>query len=172
MQGTRLKRMDKFKYLGLTVAEDGNLDDETMHRVQAGWKNWRKMSGVLCDQRINVKIKGRVYKTVARPAMMYGAETWPVKKRQEKLEVAEMKMLRWMCGVTKMDKIMNERIRGTTKVVEISRKIQERRLQWFGHVKRREEEYVGRSDGDGGAGQETERKAKPEVDGLCKGGSV
>ena len=60
--------------------------------------------------------------------MMYSAETWSVKKAQEKkLDVAEIRMLRWMSGVTKMDRIRNERIRGTTKVGEISKKIQERR---------------------------------------------
>ena len=33
-----------------------------------------------------------------------GTETWALKKAQEKkLEVAEMRMLRWMCGVTKLD---------------------------------------------------------------------
>ena len=37
-------------------------------------------------------------------------------------------------GVTKMD-----RIRGTTKVGEISKKVQESRLKWYGHVSRREE---------------------------------
>ena len=64
--------------------------------------------------------KGKVYKTVVRPAMMYGAETWAVKKtQQKKLDVAEMRMLRWMSGVTKLDRIRNERIRGTTKVGEI-----------------------------------------------------
>ena len=48
---------------------------------------------------------------------MYGAKTWALKKAQEnKLEVAKMRMLRWMCGVTKLEKIRNERIRGTTKV--------------------------------------------------------
>ena len=63
---------------------------------------------------------------------MYGAETWPLKKAQEKkLQVAEMRMLRWMCGVTKLDKIRNERIRGTTKVEEIAKKVQHRRLKWL-----------------------------------------
>ena len=48
-----------------------------------------------------------------------------------------------MCGVTKLYKIRNERIRRTTKVGEITKKAQERRLKWFGHVIRREEHYVG-----------------------------
>ena len=49
-----------------------------------------------------------------------------MKKAQEKkLDVAEMRMLRWMSGVTKLDRIRNERIRGTTKLGEISKKVQE-----------------------------------------------
>ena len=55
-----------------------------------------------------------------------------------------MRMLRWMCRVTRLDKIRNERIRGTTKVGEITKKTQERRLKWYRHVMRREEQYVGR----------------------------
>ena len=103
------------------------------------------MSGVLCDKRIGVKLKGKVYKTVVRPAMMYGSETWAVKRTHErKLDVAEMRMLRWMCGVTRRDRIRNEVIRGTTKVREISDKMQESRLRWYGHVMRRDGQYVGR----------------------------
>lgn len=82
---------------------------------------------------------------VVRPALLYGAETWPIKKAQEnKLEVAEMRMLRWMLGVTKRDKVRNNFIRGTAKVTEVTKKVQERRMRWFGHIKRREEGYVGR----------------------------
>ena len=56
-----------------------------------------------------------------------------------------MKMLRWMCSVTRLDKIRNEKIRGSPKVGEISRKVQEHRMQWYGHVvMRRDEEYVGK----------------------------
>ena len=76
-----------------------------------------------CDRGMNVKINGKVYRTVVRSALMYGAETWALKKAQEnKLEVAEMRMLLWMCGVTKLYKIRNERIRGTTKVGKSQRK--------------------------------------------------
>ena len=39
-------------------------------------------------------VKGKVYKTIVRPAMMYGAETWAVNKAQEKkLNVVEMRLL-------------------------------------------------------------------------------
>ena len=55
-----------------------------------------------------------------------------------------MKMLRWTCGVTKMDRVRNEHIRGSIKVTELSKKMQERRLQWFGHVMRRDDEHVGK----------------------------
>ena len=38
--------------------------------------------------------------------------------------------------------IRNESIRGTTKVGEISKKVQESMLKWYGHVLRREDECV------------------------------
>ena len=121
-----------------------DLAAEMTHIIQSGWKNWKRVSGILCDRRISLRVKGKVYKTVVRPAMMYGAETWSMKKAQEKLDVAEMRMLKWMTGVTKLTRIRNERIRETTKVGEISKKVQESRLKWYGHVLRREDENVGK----------------------------
>ena len=64
------------------------------------------------------------------------------KAEENKLDMAEMRMLRWMSGVTKLDRIRNERIRGTTKVGGISKKVQECRMKWYGHVLRRAEECV------------------------------
>ena len=49
-----------------------------------------------------------------------------------------------MSGVTKLDRIRNEIIRGTTKVGKISKEVQESWLKWYGHVLRREDEYVGK----------------------------
>ena len=90
-------------------------------------------------------MKGKLYKTVVRPAMLYGLETVTLRKRQEtELEVAETKMLRFSLGVTKMDRIRNEYIRGTAHVRCFGDKVREARLRWFGHVQRRDSEYIGR----------------------------
>ena len=51
-------------------------------------------------------------------------------------------MLRWMCGVTRMDKVRNEYIRGSLKVAPVTEKLKGNRLAWYGHVKRRDETHV------------------------------
>ena len=141
--GEELQRVHHFKYLGSSVEETGGMATEITQRVSAAWRNWKRCSGVLCDRRMPVKLKGKVYKTVVRPALLYGAETWATTRGQEaRLEVNEMRMLRWMCGVTRRDKIRNEHIKGTTRVVQASKKITENRLKWYGHVRRMKEEHI------------------------------
>ncbi|KAK3563338.1 hypothetical protein QTP86_021817, partial [Hemibagrus guttatus] len=145
LQGEEVKKVQEFKYLGSTVQSNGECGKEVKKRVQAGWNGWRKVSGVLCDQKISARIKGKVYRTVVRPAMLYGLETVSLRKRQEsELEVAELKMLRFSLGVTRLDSIRNEYIRGTAHVGCLGDKVREARLRWFGHVQRRESEYIGR----------------------------
>ncbi|KAL6495852.1 hypothetical protein OROGR_030415 [Orobanche gracilis] len=53
------------------------------------------------------------------------------------MNVAEMRMLRWMCGHTKKDRLRNEVIREKVRVASIEDKMMENRLRWFGHVRRR-----------------------------------
>ncbi|KAK3568969.1 hypothetical protein QTP86_021380, partial [Hemibagrus guttatus] len=145
LQGEEVKKVQEFKYLGSTVQSNGECGKEVKKRVQAGWNGWRKVSGVLCDQKISARIKGKVYRTVVRPVMLYGLETVSLRKRQEsELEVAELKMLRFSLGVTRLDRIRNEYIRGTAHVGRLGDKVREARLRWFGHVQRRESEYIGR----------------------------
>ena len=145
MEDTKVPRVKEFKYLGSTVQESGGCEREVKKRVQAGWNGWRRVSGVICDKRLPARVKGKVYSSVVRPAMVYGFETVAVTKKQvEEMEIAEMKMLRFAMGVTRKDKIRNKYIRSAVKVEQLGMKMREGRLRWYGHVIRRDQEYVGR----------------------------
>ena len=72
-------------------------------------------------------------------------ETVTVTERQMgKMKVAKLKMVRWALGVTRKDKIRNEYVRGTAKIAKLGDKLRNARLRWYEHVKRREENYVGK----------------------------
>ena len=61
--------------------------------------------------------------------------------------VVEMRMIRWMCAYTRMDRISNGAIRDLVKVVPIEDKMREIRLRWFGHIKRSADVLVRRYEG-------------------------
>ena len=80
--GEELQRVHHFMYLGSSVEETGGMATEITQIMSAAWRNWKRCSGVLCDRRMPVKLKGMVDKTVVRPALLYGAETWATTKGQ------------------------------------------------------------------------------------------
>ena len=92
LRGEKLKRAKNFKYLGSTATSDGRCEEEVRRRIQAGWMSWKKVSGVLCDRKLSALVKGKMYKSVVRPAILYGMKTVAVTERQVgKMEVAELK---------------------------------------------------------------------------------
>ncbi|VFQ84918.1 unnamed protein product [Cuscuta campestris] len=132
-------KVDRFRYLGSVIQADGELDADFGHRVGVAWAKWRLASGVLCDPNISPRMKGKFYRSVVRRAMLYGAECWAVKKTHvRRLHAAEMRMLRWMCGKTRLDRVSNEVIRHQVGMAPVEDKLREARLRWFGHVRRRD----------------------------------
>jgi len=95
IDGMVIPKVKKFKYLGLIIQQNGDINKDITQRIKVGWKKWKYASGVLCDKRIPVGLKGRVYRMVIRLAVLYGSECWPIKKTQvQRLMVAEIRMLR------------------------------------------------------------------------------
>jgi hypothetical protein len=73
--------------------------------------------------------------------MLYGAECWPTKRRHiQQLSVAEMRMLCWICGHTRLDRVRNDDIRDRLGVAPCEEKLIQYQLRWFGHVHRRPSE--------------------------------
>ena len=60
------------------------------------------------------------------------------------METAELKMLRFTLGETRMDTTRNEYIRRIANVGRFGEKTREAILRWYGHVRRRYDGYIGR----------------------------
>ena len=111
-------KVEKFKYLDSIIQQKGDIDENISRRLKVGGQKWKYASNVLCDKRMPIVLKGIVYRIVVRPAVLYGSVCWPIKKVQvQRLMVVEMRMIRWMCGYTRMDRISNGVIRDLVKVV-------------------------------------------------------
>jgi hypothetical protein len=78
---------------------------------------------------VSHKLKGKFYRTSIRPVMLYGVECRPTKRRHiQQLSVAEIRMLCWICGHTRLDRVRNDDIHDRLGVAPIKEKLIQHRL--------------------------------------------
>ena len=81
--------------------------------------------------------KLRIHNITAKAALKFGSEVWALKKREEqRLEAAQMKFLRHLLGITKLDKEKNQCIRGKNRSTEYSKGNKTIPEKWLQHVHR------------------------------------
>ena len=79
-----------------------------------------------------------------RSALLYGAETWTVTSRLiDVLCRCDCRMLRYMARVRWQDRRSSSEVAEMCGVEDLSVKLRQRRLRWFGHVKRSEGGVLG-----------------------------
>ena len=99
LNGEELKNVDHFKYLGSVIDKDGTIDRDVDLRVRAAWSSWRKLTGVLYDRNIPIRLKAKVYEAIIRRALTYGSECWAMKvTNKRKIATTVMRMLRGILG--------------------------------------------------------------------------
>jgi len=89
---------------------------------------------------ISLQTKVRIYKSAIRSVLLYGCETWPMSAADlHKLEVFDHWCLRMLAKVRLNDQLTNAQVREKCCEIESIRSLTiRRRLQWFGHVLRRD----------------------------------
>ena len=140
-----LKNVDYFKYLGSVIDQDGTIDTYVDLRMHAAWSSWRKLTGVLYDRNIPLRLNAKVYAAIIRPALTRGSECWAMKvTSKRKIATTEMRMLRGILGVSRREHMRNEEFRRILglHVSPIYEVMRSGRLRWFGHVQRRDANYV------------------------------
>ena len=122
-----------FKYLGSIFAAEGGTEADCKNRVRLSWNKWRETTGVICDKNVPVKLKVKIYQTVIKPTMLYGAECWSMRKKKEHLlNKTEMRILRLIQGISLKDHVRSEEIQKRLNVMPIVDQVTKRRLSSYG----------------------------------------
>ena len=104
-------------------------------------KKVQRTSPITRLKAISLKVRGKLYKTCVHSEMLYGSETWPVKPKDiQRLYRNEMPMISYICGVSLRDRYSCEELRARVGIKPIVDVMRQRRLRWFGHIERREDD--------------------------------
>jgi len=103
-------------------------------------QTYNKINGAIrrhFGKQMNKETKLRIHNITAKAALKFGSEAWVLKKREEQcLEAAQMKFLRCLLGITKLDKEKNQCIREKTGAQNIVKEIKQYQEKWLQHVQK------------------------------------
>jgi len=140
--GASLELVDMFCYLGDMLSVDGDADVAVEATVCKGLNKFRHLMPLLTNKDVSFLIRGEIMHKLScvRSCILHGSEMWRVKIENElTLQWAEMRMIRWMCGVKVTDRFLCSELRERLEMGDIITVIQRHRLRWYGHFLRRDE---------------------------------
>ena len=113
-------------------------------RVNEGCKVLGALKRVMKNRGLGMNVKKVLYERVVVMTVMYGSESWGMKvTKRQKLNVFEMKCLRSMTGVSRLDRVRNEIVRARMGVRRVlAARIDMNVSRWFGHVERMDNERL------------------------------
>ena len=124
-----LEVVDKFCYLGDMSSVDGDADAAVEARIQIGWNKFKQLVPLLTSRDISLIRRERLYSSCVRSSMVHGSDTRPVREENEvALQLAEMRMVRWMCNVKVIDRVQSKELRERLGIDDIILMLQQNRL--------------------------------------------
>ena len=90
MDNSTFERVEEFKYLGTTLANQNSIAEEIKSRLRSGNACYHSMQNLLSSRLPSKNLKIKIYRTKILPVVLYGCETWSLTLREErKLRVFE-----------------------------------------------------------------------------------
>ena len=77
------ERVNSFVYLGTLITTDNKTSAEINNRITLTNRSYCRLMNILKAKNLNRKYKVIIYKTLIKPVLMYGAETWVLSKTDE-----------------------------------------------------------------------------------------
>jgi len=93
------ERVEVFKYLGTTLANQNSIAEEIKSRLRSGNACYYSVQNLLSSRLLFKNLKIKIYRTIILPVVLYGCEAWSLTLRDErKLRMFENMVLRRICG--------------------------------------------------------------------------
>ena len=142
LDGKIVEQVETFTYLGVKIHSNGEMEAEINARIENTMKLYHAMNNTFIRRKeISPKTKMTVYNTIYKPILTYGSESWILTKQMKsKIQATEMKYLRGVQGITRRDKIRNEKVREELRVEPVLKSIERQQLRWLGHMFRMDDE--------------------------------
>ena len=146
VNGVQIRQAQEFKYLGVMFTSDGRQDREIDRRInQASGVSRELWKTVVGNARLSQDAKLAVFKSLFRPILTYGQESWILTERtRSRVQAAEMRFLRRIAGVSRIDRIRNTDIREALNIEPLLLMVERQQLRWYGHVLRMPPERTAR----------------------------
>jgi predicted DNA-binding protein YlxM (UPF0122 family) len=74
------EQLKQFKYLGSIINDDNSIEEEIKERIALGKKTYFANQKFLKSKLVTKRSKLKLYKTVIRPVVIFGSETWVLKE--------------------------------------------------------------------------------------------
>ena len=82
INGERVETMSDFILGGSKITEDGDFSHEIKRRLLLGRKVMTNLDSIFKSRDITLRTKVRLVKAMVFPVVMYGCESWTVKKAE------------------------------------------------------------------------------------------
>src|ERR1700730_10133936 len=140
LEGTLIKQVQKFIYLGSVITTSGKCDPEIKRRIALAKDEFQRLEHILRNRKISMETKQRVLECYIISTLTYECECWTISAQmEERIKAAEIWFLRRMLRISYIDLVTNAtvliRANTTRKLMKIIRR---RQLEFLGHVMRKE----------------------------------
>lgn len=135
---TVVENVQTYRYLGTWIEKSGDQTKEIRTRIEIARSTFIKMKKLFTSRDINIELRMRMLRCYVFSTLMYGVETWTLKKNHiDKIQAFEMWCYRRMWRISWTDRISNiEVLTRMQKEVEVISTIKKRKLEYLGHIMR------------------------------------
>ena len=128
-----------FIFLGSKIIADGNCSHEIKRRLLFGRKVMTNLDSILNSRDITLPAKVHLVKAMVFPVVMYGCESWTIKKAErQRIDAFELWCLRRLLRVPSTERRSNQFIlKEISPECSLEGLMLKLKLQHFGHLMRR-----------------------------------